>query len=156
VAYILPDPPQFRCEACGQPLPRFTSVPSAASSGWECPRCHRIWNPSVLACHQCPEPPAFIAKEGGPYGLYPVHIDGMTCDPPCEDGQCGSATAMSLTVPAEMTRPGVERDARINAEWAEVMPGLQCRYGGKDHSGEDSAFINLRVTPAADVAPWRR
>lgn len=22
-------------------------------------------------------------------GLVPLHIDGMTCDPPCEDGPCG-------------------------------------------------------------------
>ena len=67
MAYILPDSPAVhQCVACGQPLPRFTSVPSAAhpaSSGWECPRCHRVWNPTVLACHHCPEPAAFTAKE---------------------------------------------------------------------------------------------
>jgi len=27
---------------------------------------------------------------GGPRSLVPVHIDGMTCDPPCEDGPCGN------------------------------------------------------------------
>jgi hypothetical protein len=40
--------------------------------GWECPRCHRVWNPSVIACHHCPVPeqPAFIAKgdDPGPAG----------------------------------------------------------------------------------------
>ena len=25
-------------------------------TGWECPRCHRVWNPSVLCCHHCPAP----------------------------------------------------------------------------------------------------
>ena len=31
-------------------------------TGWECPRCRRVYNPAVLACHHCPEPPAFTAK----------------------------------------------------------------------------------------------
>lgn len=22
----------------------------ASSQGWECPRCHRVWSPSVLEC----------------------------------------------------------------------------------------------------------
>lgn len=71
MAYIEPEPWWFRCNACGQPLPRFTSVPGAmpvAASGWECPRCHHVWNPSVLACHHCPVPeqPAFIAKGSDP------------------------------------------------------------------------------------------
>jgi hypothetical protein len=143
VAYILPEPAQHQCETCGQPLPRFTSVPPAAPSGWECPRCHRIWNPSVLACHNCPEPPAFIAKTG----IYPVHIDGMTCDPPCKDGPCGGATAMSLHLPAEMTRPGHQRYVRITGEWSEIMPGLQCHYGGTDPAMKGVALINLRLTP---------
>ena len=40
--------------------------PEPPRRGWECPRCRRTWNPSVLSCHHCPEPPAFIAKESGP------------------------------------------------------------------------------------------
>ncbi len=35
---------------------------TTAPVGWECPCCHHVWNPSVLACHHCPEPPAFTAK----------------------------------------------------------------------------------------------
>lgn len=31
------------------------------------------------------------AFQSAPDSLRPVHIDGMTCDPPCEDGPCGSA-----------------------------------------------------------------
>ena len=72
MAYILPDSPftgTFAWCDHGTPLghrctwcpPKVTSV-QAAPVGWECPCCHHVWNPSVLACHHCPEPPAFIAK----------------------------------------------------------------------------------------------
>ena len=40
--------------------------PADVPSGWECPRCRRVWNPAVLACHHCPEPPAFITTGNDP------------------------------------------------------------------------------------------
>jgi hypothetical protein len=152
MAYIQPDPPflprprgPFSESGDGGTDPNGVPwCPVDVPCGWECPRCHRIWNPSVLACHNCPEPPAFIAKTG----IYPVHIDGMTCDPPCKDGPCGSAIAMSLTLPAEMSQPGRQRYVRIGEEWNEVIPGLQCRYGGADPIVKGFALFCLRLTPA--------
>jgi hypothetical protein len=102
-----------------------------------------VWSPAVPACRNCPEPPAFIAKTG----IYPVHIDGMTCDPPCKDGPCGSATAMSLAIPAEMTRPHYERHIRLeDTKWTEVWKGLQVRWTGA-WGEEPAAAIVLRLTP---------
>jgi len=63
VAYILPV--EHCCEACGQPLPRFTSPAPAmppGPSGWACPGCGHSYAPWVPECHHCPEPPAFITK----------------------------------------------------------------------------------------------
>jgi|HubBroStandDraft_4_1064222.scaffolds.fasta_scaffold629453_2 hypothetical protein len=104
VAYILPDPAQ------------------TTSSGWECPRCRRVWSPSVLACHHCPAP----------------------AELPAADFALGH-----LAVPAEMTRRGSYRHARISKEWTEVMPDLQCRYGGTD-AGPDFALVQFRLKPAED------
>ncbi len=49
-------------------------------SGWLCSGCGHSYAPWVPECHHCPEQPEFTAKTG----LYVMHIDGMTCDPPCE------------------------------------------------------------------------
>ena len=67
MAHILPV--EHRCEACGQPLPRFTSLSPAmppGPAGWSCPGCGHSYAPWVPMCHYCPEPPAFIAKESAP------------------------------------------------------------------------------------------
>jgi hypothetical protein len=80
MAHILTDGPLSRREGGGMYVdPNQTPVelmepsmePAQQSaalcpSGWECPRCRRVWAPSVLACHHCPEPPAFIAKVDDP------------------------------------------------------------------------------------------
>ena len=72
MAHILPDSPfagpfawcehgtplGHRCQFC-----RTVTSAQPTTTGWECPRCHRVWNPAVLACQHCPEPPAFIAKD---------------------------------------------------------------------------------------------
>lgn len=79
MAHILPEPP------AGGPPARMPPAP-APPSGWSCPSCGHSYAPWVPECHHCPEPAAFIAKTG----LVPVHIDGMTCDPPCVDGPCGN------------------------------------------------------------------
>ena len=129
-----PELTRFRCNACGQSLPRYTSAPGAAPSGWECPHCRTVWSPSVLACHHCPEENA---------RLLPT-MQGVVPPPPA------SVTAMSLTVPEEMTRPGSYRQARISKEWTEVMPGMECRYGGTD-SGPDFALVQFRLTIADDA-----
>jgi hypothetical protein len=141
MAYIQPDQPflprprgPFSESGDGGTDPNGVPwCPVDVPCGWECPRCHRVWNLSVLACHNCPEPPAFIAK--------------AETDP----------LAMSLRLPAEMTRPGSYRSARITGEWNEIMPGLQCRYGGTGDCAvvgraapDVSAFINLRITPAGN------
>ena len=107
MAYILPDPAQ------------------TTSSGWECPRCRRVWSPSVLACHHCPGPAATASS--------------------------GSFTAMSLIVPAVMTRPGGSRHACVTREWAEVWPGLQFRHGGWDAENLDRMYIEFRLTPAENA-----
>lgn len=91
MAHILPDPERERANLnalmSGEPerfLPRppegFTGYgggtdpngvpwcPVDVPSGWECPRCRRVWAPSVLACHYCPAPEqsSFIAKGADP------------------------------------------------------------------------------------------
>ena len=63
MAHILSGPPQYHCEACGQPLPRYTAAPPAIPpAGWSCPTCGHSYAPWVPECHHCPEPPAFTAK----------------------------------------------------------------------------------------------
>ena len=104
MAYILPGSDLFTWCEHGTPLGhscqfcRTTAVYSPppppvpaqpVQYGWKCSGCGHSYAPWVPECHHCPGPeqPAFIAKGTG---LRPLHIDGMTCDPPCEDGPCGS------------------------------------------------------------------
>ena len=57
MAHILPDSALFTWCEHGIPLGhRCHWCPAPAQRGWECPCCHRVWNPSVLACHHCPVP----------------------------------------------------------------------------------------------------
>jgi hypothetical protein len=56
VAHILPGPPQHYCEACAQPLPRFTAPAADAPPGWTCPSCRRCYAPWVPECRHCPQP----------------------------------------------------------------------------------------------------
>ena len=74
VAHILPDGDLFAWCEHGTPLGHRCQwcriAPDAparpAQTGWECPRCHRTWNPSVLSCHHCPQPPASAESDPGP------------------------------------------------------------------------------------------
>ena len=60
---FLPRPPEGRAGFAGGTDPDGVPwCPADVPLGWECPRCHRVWNPSVLACHHCPQPPAFADK----------------------------------------------------------------------------------------------
>jgi hypothetical protein len=136
MAYILPGPPflprgGFSESGDGGTDPNGVPwCPVDVPCGWECPRCRRVWSPAVPVCRNCPEPPAFIAKD---------------------------APAGSLAVPPEMMTPGHQRYVRITGEWAEIIPGLQCRYGGTGDCAvvgraapDVSALFNLRVTPAGN------
>ena len=61
MAHIMADRDLYAWCEHGTPLghscPWCRTKPAAperpAQTGWECPRCHRVWNPSVLACHHC-------------------------------------------------------------------------------------------------------
>lgn len=33
--------------------------------GWECPRCHRTYNPNVQQCHACPSGLSTLGGEAG-------------------------------------------------------------------------------------------
>ncbi len=145
MAHILPGPPQYQCEACGQSLPRFTSVSPAAppaAAGWSCAGCGHSYAPWVPECHHCPVPerPAFDSFSS----FSPFLAPGSR--------PAGDFTTLSLMVPAEMSKPGGCRPARINQEWAEVWPGLQCRFGGPDAVSPDLVFAEFRLTPASDRA----
>lgn len=42
--------------------------------GWECPRCARIWNPSVISCGPCePTPKSYV-----PLGSPPAEPSGLS------------------------------------------------------------------------------
>jgi hypothetical protein len=79
VAHILNGPDLFAWCEHGTPLGHScwycrtyegtAADPELPRRGWECPRCRRAWNPSVLSCHHCPEPPVVIAQENEPAPL---------------------------------------------------------------------------------------
>jgi len=141
VAHILDDPPQFQCEACGQPLPRFTAPPSAPS-GWECVRCHRVWNPSVLACHHCPAPEQPAGTWASFAAVLPPGARVLQPEPPQ-----ASARDLSLHLPPEMAGPHYNRLVRATEEWADVIPGFQCRL-----SSPGDQVIYFRLKPAGNAA----
>ena len=62
---FLPRPRDWTGFAEGTDPNGVPHCPADVPSGWECPRCRRVWNPSVLACHHCPEQPA-IEIDGCP------------------------------------------------------------------------------------------
>ena len=77
MAHILPDRDLFAWCEHGTPLGhncqwcRTVTPAREPDRGWECPRCHRVWNPNVLACHHCPEPAPVRDSDPGP-----IEIDG--------------------------------------------------------------------------------
>ena len=140
MAYILPDEPRepflprprndWKGFEGGTDPNGVPWVPVDGPVGWRCNGCGHSYAPWVPVCHYCPEPPAFIAKD---------------------------APAGSLAVPPEMMTPGHQRYVRITGEWTEIIPGLQCRYGGTGDCAvvgraapDVSALINLRLTPAGN------
>ena len=54
-------------------------------------------------------------------GVYPLHIDGMTCDPPCEDGPCGDVEPLpAVSFPEQWTPEQIEAfKAEFERSWAE-------------------------------------
>lgn len=145
MAYILPGndllpwcehgtPLGHRCQFCPA-TPPVSAKPAA--TGWECPRCHRVWNPSVFACNHCqPSPiPPLPADESAP-----------APEPRSWQYPVGGFAAMSLAIPPEMTGSARARIFRATDEWAEVIPGFQCRLCGP---GEQS--LSFRLTPAEDA-----
>lgn len=81
MAHTLPD------LAEAPPKRRWTSlqptVPAYDDPGFDAAR--RAW----LAWWDFGKAMGFAGEVPG-YDLRPVHIDGMTCDPPCDTGQCDS------------------------------------------------------------------
>jgi hypothetical protein len=119
-------------------------------SGWQCPACRHAYGPQVSECPRCPEP----------FRLFPVHIEGMSCDPPCmtackpssEGGLCGCGEpddrpAPTLILPAEMADPNYRRMLMADRDWREPFPGMQARLGSYSET-ERKALVEFRLTPA--------
>jgi hypothetical protein len=111
------------------------------SCGWACPTCKRAYAPWVRECNYRHEDD-WQARAGVQPGTF-TPIRPVPADEP--------ATAMSLIVPAEMTRPNCYRQTRIGKEWTEVWAGLECRYGGTDSEAPDFALVQFRLTLAGDA-----
>lgn len=95
------------------------SPPSPAPSGWQCPACLHVMAPFMTTCPWCPSQ-AEPAAEGAP----------------------------AISLPADMASPGHVLYQRVSDEWAEVLPGLQCRL-----QSPGDMLIMYRATPQEPREP---
>ena len=59
-------------------------------------------------------------------GVYPLHIDGMTCNPPCDDGPCGDGEPFPhVSFPEQWTPEQVEA---FKEEFARRMGDASLRH----------------------------
>ena len=114
----------------GGEWPAVTPAPPAPPwpHGWSCPGCGHSFAPWIAECSHCPEGNARL-----------LSLMRGVVPPP--------ASAAHLAIPAGfMSSPHYYLTVRIGDEWADVIPGLQCRIG---NIGEQ--FADFRLKPAEDA-----
>ncbi len=152
----------YRCNSAGTipsafgPFSAILPVPVDVPTGWVCPYCKRVYGPVVRQCVICspppesftgplprPEPRRFPHPVGG---LFPVHIEGMQCEPACEGGCSDPGDRLTLCLPPYMAAENANLIVRLGAGWNEVFPGLQCAiFLPTDDDG--NVVAHFRLTP---------
>lgn len=126
-------------------------VPTDVPTGWECPRCHRVYSPQTGQCLPCSPPPALFTgtlprPEPRPF----PHPVGLAAEPDAAHGTLLPGPLLRL--PPLMESPGFAWRARIGGRWREVVPGFQARRLTVSHDDTlgAAADIEFRLTPAED------
>jgi hypothetical protein len=103
-----------------------------------------------------PEQVAYTTQ--GPVPAYPLNLppacpvpptpadERATREPRSWEYPVSGFAAMRLNLPPEMADPRYSRIIRATEEWAEAIPGLQCRL-----SSPGEQIIYFRLTPAEDA-----
>jgi hypothetical protein len=126
-------------------------VPVDVPTGWECPRCRRVYAPRVEQCLPCSPPPSLFA---GPLSRpeprrFPHPVGGLPAEtfgvwPSTEVTAEAEEAWPTVRLPPLMARPGYRQVSRLVREWREVFPGLQARVPDE---GTVQVDIDFRLTP---------
>lgn len=135
-------------------------MPADVPTGWECPRCRRVYSPQTGQCLPCSPPtllPAILPRPEPrrfphPIGGLPADVpEPRPCPPSREGGMCGcveDGEEAGPLVPLSplMARPGYAQVSKIDREWREVFAGLQART-------TEETTVEFRLTPQEDGRP---
>jgi hypothetical protein len=156
-----------------------TPMPVDVPTGWECPRCHRVYAPRVEQCLLCSPPTLFAGPLPRPEPRrFPHPAGGLTAETccvcastevtyrnyaglpfckECADGEplgnmatAAEAPRLTVLLPGYMASPAGRQHARLAGEWREVFPGLQARITDE---GDVQADVEFRLAPQDDGRP---
>ena len=114
-------------------------VQQCHACGWVCPTCSRTYAPWVRECNYSHDENRQQRMGVQPATFAP--IQPVPLDEPAD------FSGMSIKVPPDMAKRGVTRMFTAADEWADVIPGLQCRLRVP---GEQP--LEFRLSPPADIA----